>query len=116
MTVVLALKCADGIVLAADSQITDSARGLSYPAQKLHPLGGSAAWGGRGARSVRVDVKELFEANPGAVLGAGNRGRSLQQLVVPVLRHHYAHFVEEVPGETGPSGTPATYVLVAGAK
>ncbi|MCO1655583.1 hypothetical protein [Pseudonocardia humida] len=114
MTVVLALKCADGIVLAADSQITDSARGLSYPAQKLHPLGGTAAWGGSGARSVLVDVKELFEANPGAVLGAPNLGRALQQQVVPVLRHHYAHFVKEVPGETGPGGTPATYVLVAG--
>ena len=33
MTVVLALRCADGLVLAADSQITDSARGLSYPSQ-----------------------------------------------------------------------------------
>jgi hypothetical protein len=29
MTVVLALRCADGIVLGSDSQITDSARGLS---------------------------------------------------------------------------------------
>ena len=38
MTVVLALRCADGLVLAADSQITDSARGLSYPSQKLHAL------------------------------------------------------------------------------
>jgi 20S proteasome alpha/beta subunit len=34
--------------------------------------------------------------------------------VVPVLRHHYSHFIEKVPGETGPGGTPATYVLVAG--
>ncbi|WP_214401802.1 hypothetical protein [Pseudonocardia lacus] len=114
MTVVLALKCADGLVLAADSQITDSARGLSYPAQKLHPLGDTAAWGGSGARSVLVDVKELFETNPGALLGGGNLGRALQQQVVPVLRHHYAHFVSEVPGETGPAGTPATYVLIAG--
>ena len=43
MTVVFALRCADGIVLGADSQITDSARGLSYPAQKLHPFGATAA-------------------------------------------------------------------------
>jgi proteasome beta subunit len=49
MTVVLALRCADGIVLAADSQVTDSARGLSYPSQKLHPFGDTAAWGGSGA-------------------------------------------------------------------
>lgn len=29
MTVVLAMRCADGLVLAADSQITDADRGLS---------------------------------------------------------------------------------------
>ena len=39
VTVVLALRCADGLVIASDSQITDPGRGLSYPAQKLHPLG-----------------------------------------------------------------------------
>jgi proteasome beta subunit len=38
MTVVLALQCADGLVVACDSQITDPGRGLSYPAQKLHSL------------------------------------------------------------------------------
>jgi hypothetical protein len=52
MTVVLALRCADGVVLGSDSQITDSARGLSYPAQKLHPFGDNAAWGGSGSRDV----------------------------------------------------------------
>lgn len=114
VTVVLALRCADGIVLAADSQITDSARGISYPAQKLHPLGSTAAWGGSGARSALVDVKELFDANPAAVLEGANLGHALQEQVVPVLRHHYAQFIETVPGETGPGGTPATYVLAAG--
>ena len=48
MTVVLALRCADGLVLAADSQITEPDRGLSYPAQKLHGLGRRAAWAGSG--------------------------------------------------------------------
>jgi len=43
MTVVRALRCADGVVLGSDSQITDGARGLSYPAQKLHPFGDNAA-------------------------------------------------------------------------
>ncbi|HZG91228.1 MAG TPA: hypothetical protein VEZ42_13540 [Pseudonocardia sp.] len=114
MTVVLAIKCSDGIVLAADSQITDSARGLSYPAQKLHPLGDTAAWGGSGARSALVDIKELFDGNASALLDGENLGHALQERVLPVLRHHYANFIEEVPGETGPGGTPATYVLVAG--
>jgi 20S proteasome alpha/beta subunit len=57
VTVVLALKCADGVVLGADSQITDSDRGLSYPAQKLHPFGETAAWGGSGARAVLLGAR-----------------------------------------------------------
>ena len=49
MTVVLAVRCQDGVVVASDSQITDSDRGMSYPAQKLHELGSHGAWGGSGA-------------------------------------------------------------------
>ncbi|MGV0875396.1 hypothetical protein ABQF13_24725 [Mycolicibacterium sp. XJ879] len=44
MTVVLALRCADGLVMGSVSQITDPGRGLSYPAQKLHMMGKRAAW------------------------------------------------------------------------
>lgn len=114
MTVVLALRCADGLVLAADSQITDAARGVSYPAQKLHRLGRHAAWGGSGSRAVLTDVERLFTASPGAVVDAEEVGRALQERIVPVLRHHYDHFIERVPGEQGPGGSPATYVLAAG--
>ena len=64
MTVVLAIRCADGLVLAADSQITDADRGLSYPARKLHHLGDHAAWGGSGARAVLTELEGMFDANP----------------------------------------------------
>jgi 20S proteasome alpha/beta subunit len=114
MTVVLALRCADGIVLGADSQITDSARGLSYPAQKLHPFGDTGAWGGSGSRAVLYDLQEQFDGCAPAVLGAENIGRAVQDRVVPVLRHHYDQFVPEVPGQPSGGATPATYVLVAG--
>ena len=114
MTVVLALKCADGVVLAADSQITDSARGLSYPSQKLHPFGETAAWGGSGARAVLMELEELFDSSAAAVLGAENIGRAVQERVIPVLRYHYDNFIEEVPAEKQSGATPATYVLTAG--
>lgn len=114
MTVVLALRCADGIVLGSDSQITDSARGLSYPAQKLHPFGDTAAWGGSGSRAVLFDLEQLFDSCAPAVLGAENVGHAVQERVVPVLRRHYDQFVEQVPGEKQSGATPATYVLVAG--
>src|SRR3954471_1269026 len=108
MTVVLALRCADGLVLAADSQITDAARGLSYPARKLHELGDRAAWGGSGARAVLSELEGMFDAHPGPVVEAGDVGHALQSAVVPVLRSHYASFIADVPGKEKGGATPAT--------
>ncbi|MDO3634251.1 Ntn hydrolase family protein [Mycolicibacterium arseniciresistens] len=113
MTVVLALRCADGLVLASDSQITDPGRGLSYPAQKLHPLGSHAAWGGSGSRAVLHDIQRLFDAEPDAVVEAQDVGRAVQERVLPIFKHHYANFISDVP-EAKPGATPATYVLAAG--
>lgn len=113
MTVVLALRCVDGVVLAADSQITDPGRGLSYPAQKLHRLGDHAAWGGSGSRAVLYDIEQLFHAEPDAVVEASDIGRALQARVLPIFKHHYANFISDVP-ESKPGATPATYVLAAG--
>ncbi|PRC41664.1 proteasome protein [Mycobacterium sp. ITM-2017-0098] len=113
MTVVLALRCADGVVLASDSQITDPGRGLTYPAQKLHTLGRHAAWGGSGSRAVLYDIEQIFTAEPDAVLEAKNVGHALQARILPVLKHHYENFIADVPGQKS-GGTPATYVLAAG--
>jgi proteasome beta subunit len=33
--------------------------------------------------------------------------------VIPILRHHYEHFIEDVPG-MAKGGTPSAYVLAAG--
>ncbi|RST88000.1 proteasome protein [Aquibium carbonis] len=113
MTVVLATVCRDGVVLGSDSQITDKGRGMTYPAEKLHPLGKSAAWGGSGARSVLTDVKRRFNDNSAAILEAPDIGRAVQEHVLPILRHHYETFIADVPGEED-GGTPSAYVMVAG--
>lgn len=113
MTVVLALRCADGVVVASDSQITDPGRGLSYPAQKLHPLGDHAAWGGSGSRAVLHDLEQIFDSEPDAIVEAPDIGHALQARVLPVLEQHYKNFIEDVPAGK-PGATPATYVLAAG--
>jgi 20S proteasome alpha/beta subunit len=110
----LALRCADGLVLAADSQITEPDRGLTYPAQKLHALGRRAAWAGSGSRAVLYDLEQMFDAQPETIVEAGDVGRALQARVVPVLQHHYENFIEDVPGQKSSGSTPATYVLAAG--
>ncbi|WP_106849611.1 proteasome protein [Blastococcus sp. Marseille-P5729] len=113
MTVVLALKCSDGIVLASDTQITESGRGMSYPAPKLHPFAEAGAWGGSGSRAVLMEVEDEFEQSAPAMLVEKNISRAIQERVLPLMRHHYDCFIEDVPGEK-PGGSPATYVMVAG--
>src|SRR5690606_9700355 len=102
VTVVLAVVCADGVVMGADTQITDMARGASYPGRRLHRLGEAAAWGGSGARAVQVDLQRAFEHSAGAILDAEDVGRALQEQMLPILRHHYDNFIAEVPGEDLP--------------
>lgn len=113
MTVVLSVVCADGVVIASDSQITESDRGMSYPAQKLHPLGGCAAWGGSGARGVLHDLESAFAEAAESVLQATDIGKALQELTLPVFKRHYANYIEDVPGE-GSGGGISAYVLAAG--
>jgi proteasome beta subunit len=113
LTVVLSVKCSDGLVMASDSQITEGNRGMSYPAQKLHPLGEHGAWGGSGARSVLQDLERDFGESAASILESTDVGRAIQERVLPVLQHHYEHFIPEVPGEET-SGTPSAYVLAAG--
>jgi proteasome beta subunit len=113
MTVVLAVRCDDGLVLGSDSQVTESDRGMSYPARKLHQLGDHAAWGGSGARSVLRDLEVQFEVEAEEIVGARDVGHALQERMVPVLRRHYEWFIPEVPGEETP-GTPSAYLLAAG--
>jgi proteasome beta subunit len=113
LTVVLALRCVDGLVMASDSQITDPVRGVSYPAQKLHGLGKHAAWGGSGSRAVLYELEQIFDAEADAIVESPDVGHGLQQRVLPVLEHHYGNFIADVPGGK-PGATPSTYVLAAG--
>jgi proteasome beta subunit len=113
MTVVLATVCKDGVVLGSDSQITDKGRGMTYPAEKLHPLGDLAAWGGSGARSVLHDVENVFNEKAASILDAPDIGRAIQEQVLPIMRYHYENFISDVPGEEG-GGTPSAYVMAAG--
>jgi proteasome beta subunit len=113
MTIVLALTTADGLVIGSDSQITDKDRGISFPAQKLHDLGDHAAWGGSGARSVLKDIEKIFNEQATAIVEAADIAHAIQERVIPVLRHHYENFIEDVPGEEQ-SHSPSAYVLAAG--
>jgi hypothetical protein len=78
-------------VLATDSQVTGAARGMTDPAQKLHPLGDHAAWGGSGSRAVLLDLEKVFASSSAAILEGDDVGRELQE-------HLSDEDVEEVRG------------------
>jgi proteasome beta subunit len=113
MTVVLSMRCNDGLVIASDSQITEGSSNVSFPAQKLHTLGDHAAWGGSGARAVLYDLERIFVESAGAICEADDIGRALQERVIPVLRYHYDNFIEDVPGAAKGSSISA-YVHAVG--
>jgi 20S proteasome alpha/beta subunit len=62
---------------------------------------------------VLCDIQQMFNAEPDAVGEARDIGHALQERVLPVFKHHYADFIQDVPGKKA-AGTPATYVLAAG--
>ena len=106
MTVVLALRCADGVVLGSDSQITDGARGLSYPAQKLHPFGDTAAWGGSGSRAVLFDLEQMFDGCAAAVHGSENITTGRGSLAGTAKVRDEIHFRATIPDALAGSSPP----------
>ncbi|CAN5219029.1 hypothetical protein BH24ACT10_BH24ACT10_16590 [soil metagenome] len=113
MTVVVSVVCSDGVVIGADTQITDSDRGMSYPGQKLQEMGRHAAWGGSGARAVLTDLEKIFGEEAEAICAAPDVGRALQERTLPVLKHHYENFIPDVPGEELKGG-PSAWVHAVG--
>jgi proteasome beta subunit len=69
-------------------------------------------WSGSGSRAVLCDIQQMFNAEPDAVVAARDIGHALHERVLPVFKHHYADFIQDVPGKKS-AGTPATYILAA---
>jgi proteasome beta subunit len=117
MTVVLAVSCAQGIVIASDGQATDLSAGNLATAtksvvQKLFPLGGNIVWGATGS----AGLIQRFDANL--------RGLDQDTLRMPVddLRHILAEqqrqlqrqAVTEVVQGVPNASTPLVEPLFAG--
>ena len=43
------------------------------------------------------DLEQKFDSEPDAIIEADDVGHALQARVVPVLKHHYANFISDVP-------------------
>jgi proteasome beta subunit len=95
MTLVLALRCREGVVLASDGQATSDAAGqpTRSPVRKLFDIGGRVAWGSAGS----IGLQQTLHAELGALNGhsddAGQLRRRLAGLVTPLQQTAMREFV-----------------------
>jgi 20S proteasome alpha/beta subunit len=86
MTLVLAIRCREGIVLASDGQrIADGAgQPTKHPARKLFDLGGRVAWGAAGSVGLQQTLHErLGQVAP--TLSSGEPAAVRERLVEAVV-------------------------------
>ena len=95
MTLVLALRCREGIVLASDGQATSDAAGqpTRAPVRKLFDIGARVAWGAAGS----IGLQQTLHAELGTLNGhareAGQLRRRLASIVTPLQQAAMRDFV-----------------------
>lgn len=95
MTLVIAVACRDGIVLASDGQATCDAAGqpTRQPARKLFDIGGRIAWGSAGSAGLQQTVgAELAQLN-GRTDDPAQMRRRLASAVIPHQQRAVRDFV-----------------------
>ena len=103
MTLVLALRCREGVVLASDGQATSEAAGqpTRQPVRKLFDLGGRIAWGASGSVGLQQALEEELEVRGPEVLAARDPRRALVDIVIPIQQRAIDEFVP-LPGTRPP--------------
>jgi proteasome beta subunit len=97
MTLVIALSCSDGVVMASDSQTTETYADVRHSIQKLFKLTGHAIWGGAGDQQTVLDIDEALGEARDTIAGAVNRSQALVDTIKPVLERRYNNVVK-APG------------------
>jgi 20S proteasome alpha/beta subunit len=113
MTLVLAIRAREGIVLASDGQATVEASGqpVRRPVRKLSALAGRIAWGAAGALGLRqtlaVELARREAELAAAADAAADLRAALAGVVVPVQRRAIRDFVPV--GGAGPPELAAIF-------
>lgn len=95
MTLVLAIRCREGIVLASDGQVTADAAGqpTRQTARKLFDAGGRIAWGTAGSAGLRQALSDELGRLDGLPREAGELRRRLASIVVPIQQQAIRDYV-----------------------
>jgi proteasome beta subunit len=86
MTLVLAIRCRDGVVLASDGQATSEAVGqpTRRPVRKLFDVGGRIAWGAAGSLGLQQTLAVELDRREGELLAAEDPREALVDAVIPI--------------------------------
>ena len=103
MTLVLAIRCREGVVLASDGQATTDAAGqpTRQPVQKLFDLGGRIAWGAAGSVGLQQALAERLTQDRERLLAAEDPREALVDAVIPIQQRALRDFVPH-PGAQPP--------------
>lgn len=109
MTLILALRCSNGLVMASDSQASEAYAGVRWSVQKCFPLGHQAVWGSSGQTQVAQDLKVAYEAMTLPLPDPPDLGQHLVDSTRPTFGRFWTNHLN-LPG----TATPATSVLACG--
>jgi proteasome beta subunit len=103
VTLVLALRCRDGVVLASDSQATTDAAGqpTRQPVRKLFAVGDRIAWGAAGSVGLQQALEEALAERGDALLAADDPRALIVDAVVPIQQRALRDYVPH-PGTQAP--------------
>jgi 20S proteasome alpha/beta subunit len=111
MTIVIALSCSDGVVMASDSQASEMAAGVRFNVPKIFQLANRAVWGGTGDSQTISEIDRALQVVRPQIEGPADLTQILPMVIRPVLQRRYANFIQ-VPGMQ--PATPATGTLACG--
>ena len=111
MTIVIALSCSDGVVMASDSQATEQHAGVRWNVQKIFQLSDRGVWGGTGDTQTIGEIDRALQAVRPQMDGGADLTQLLPFVIRPILMRRYANFIQ-VPGSQPTS--PATATLACG--
>jgi 20S proteasome alpha/beta subunit len=103
MTVVLAIRCREGVVLASDGQMTADTAGqpTKASARKLFDVAGRLAWGAAGSAGLQQTLRAELSTLNGGVHGAEELRQRLASIVIPIQQRGLARYVPH-PGTDPP--------------
>jgi proteasome beta subunit len=116
MTLVIALCCTDGVIMASDSQTTEAMGGVRWDVEKLFQLSDHAVMGGSGLHAALAEIRTGVESQReflNSMESSRDLDQSLVTIIKPILEKHYDRFIRNVPAR-GPGPSPVTDVVAAG--